>query len=442
MNWLDLVLFPIFYLFISVIFYLISKKIKDKRLQKYFLITIHIKIFGGVFLGIIYYFYYSGGDTVNFYDDCTYLYNYFWQEPGQALQCIYLNLKKIFPNRNFLVNFRFHDASSYIVVRTSFIFSLLSFNTYSIIATYFSILSFIGVWCIYITFRKIVNDNSLDQKLAIAILFLPSLVFWGSGLIKDSLNIAALGILFYSFHLLFIEKKIKLKYIILLLCSTLVLKTLKVYVLYSFLPALAILLFVEYRKKIHNKSLRLLITPVLLSFIVSCIYLVMTNVQAEGRYSFENLSRSAVIISDYLYRQSVNQGGSALQFSTTFDGSVSSIIKLAPEALLSVLFRPTLLEARNPLMLVSALENSFLLFLTLKAIWLSFKKTKNKHFVKHNGIIYSGLIFTIILGIGITIATPNLGSLSRYRVPFLPFFICTMFIIIEKSKRRIKSNTT
>jgi len=413
---------------------------KDEKIRKYFLITIHIKILGAVFLGVIYYFYYSGGDTVNFYDDSTYLYNYFWHEPSKAIQCIYLNLKKIFPNRNFLVNFRFHDTSSYMVVRTSFIFSLLSFNTYSIIACYFAILSFIGIWCIYITFRKIVNDNSLDQKLAIAILFLPSLVFWGSGLIKDSLNISALGILFYSFYHLFIERKYKLKYVIFMIISIMILKALKIYILYSFLPALAILLFVEYRKKVHNKSLRLLITPALLSFIVACIYLVMTNVQAEGRYSFENLSRSAIIISDYLYRQSIDQSGSAFKLSTTFDGSLLSIIKLMPEALSTVLFRPTLLEARNPLMLISALENTFLLYLTFRALRLSLKKTKNKRLIKHNGIIYACLAFTMILGLGTTIATANLGSLSRYRVPFLPFFICALFIIIEKSKKRIKEN--
>ncbi len=82
---------------------------------------------------------------------------------------------------------------------------LFCFNTYTVIGLFFALISFGGMWAMYITFLRIYP--LAYKKLAIAVFFLPSVFFWGSGLMKDSLCIGALGWVFYGFYHVFIVRK-------------------------------------------------------------------------------------------------------------------------------------------------------------------------------------------------------------------------------------------
>jgi hypothetical protein len=64
------------------------------------------------------------------------------------------------------------------------------------------------MWKLYQTFLKEFPD--LKKEFAIACLFIPSCVFWGSGLMKDSFTLSAVGWFTYAFYHFFIKKQRKI----------------------------------------------------------------------------------------------------------------------------------------------------------------------------------------------------------------------------------------
>ncbi|MBL0053983.1 MAG: hypothetical protein IPP29_22080 [Bacteroidetes bacterium] len=52
-----------------------------------------------------------------------------------------------------------------------------------------------------------------------------------------------------------------------------------------------------------------------------------------------------------------------------YDATLSSMLAKAPLAINASLFRPFILEANNPVMLASSIENLWILFFTLQVLW-------------------------------------------------------------------------
>ena len=75
----DLLLGPI-YLIIFLFFFLFLRNIlyqHDKEMQKYFINGILLKFVGSIGIGIVYFFYYNGGDTNEYFNNATVFYGVF-----------------------------------------------------------------------------------------------------------------------------------------------------------------------------------------------------------------------------------------------------------------------------------------------------------------------------------------------------------------------------
>jgi len=79
-------------------------------------------------------------------------------------------------------------------------------------------------------------------------------------------------------------------------------------------------------------------------------------------------------------------------------------------------------------MLVSALENTFILLLTLRTLIRIRIVGVFKYFLRHSLLTYS-LIFTFFFAFSVGFSTSNFGSLVRYKIPIIPFFVCSLYII-------------
>jgi hypothetical protein len=97
----------------------------------------------------------------------------------------------------------------------------------------------------------------------------------------------------------------------------------------------------------------------------------------------------------------------------------ASVILHSPWALISGLFRPFLWEANTLLKLVVALENSLILVLCLSSFgrFGDFLRSPNRL------ITLSVIVYVCLLCVFLALSTPNLGSLTRYKVGFLPFLV-------------------
>src|SRR5690606_5751091 len=88
----------------------------------------------------------------------------------------------------------------------------------------------------------------------------------------------------------------------------------------------------------------------------------------------------------------------------------------APLALFSGLFRPMLWEAGNAPAWLAAIENTLLLILSVASLW----RLRAAIASPYRLLIFGAVAYVVILCVFLTISAPNLGTLSRYRVGYLP----------------------
>ena len=108
--------------------------------------------------------------------------------------------------------YMYKDPKTFAVVRYITPLELLCFRSYLITTVVLSVLSFTGLWKLYLLFNRVYPG--ISDQLAIGVLFIPSVVFWGSGLLKDTITFSAACWFTYSFFKVFVVKENRLVYLI------------------------------------------------------------------------------------------------------------------------------------------------------------------------------------------------------------------------------------
>jgi len=414
--------------------YFIRPFVSDSLNRRYFFPGLTVKIIGAILVGFIYQFYYEGGDTFNFHTvGSRVVWSAFADNPEKGLRLLVSNGQHtgdLFEYSSQILFFR--DSSSFLIVRLATLFDLITFSTYTATAALFAVLSFAGMWMFFLTFYKMYPD--LHFRLAIACLFIPSVVFWGSGIFKDTVTLASLGFITYSFHAVFLRKKPALQYLVLLLLGLLVIYAIKKYVLLSFLPALLIWFFSRNMFRVKSLISKMLLLPIVILLSASLGYFAVLKVgEDDPRYNLSSLAQTVKITAyDIRYGWGARTGEGSGYTLGELDGSWQSMLRLAPQAINVSLFRPYFWEVSNPLMLLSAMEAAAFLALTI-FILLKVKYRFFKYMVKPEVLFC--FVFAIIFAFAVGISTYNFGSLSRYKIPMMPFYVVALILMWEYSKR-------
>lgn len=431
MDLKDLFLTPIYLVLIYGIAYAFRRRVTTSLTRKYYLPALTVKLIGAIALGIIYQFYYGGGkpsgDTFHYFHQAKIIYRAFGDSTIAGLKLLLANGEFDNDTYRYAALMEWYRApTEYFVVKTAAFFGLLSFNTYTVIALFFALLSFSGMWAMYLTFLKLYPR--LHKEFAIAVFFIPSVFFWGSGLMKDGLTIGALGWLFFGFYQGTIEKKKIFSSIIIILVSAFVIKTIKVYVLLAFLPPALLWIFAENSQRIKNKALRLILKPLLIGIGAVAAYFGATKLtEGDTRYDIDNIVERTKINAEYLYSISIQQQGAAYYIGE-FDGTLGSMLSVAPQAIIVSLFRPFLWEVRNPVMLLSAIESLVFLYLTILIIYRT-GFIKSLKFISSKPILTFCFVFSLVLAFAVGTNSFNFGTLVRYKIPFMPFYLSALYIM-------------
>jgi hypothetical protein len=117
------------------------------------------------------------------------------------------------------------------------------------------------------------------------------------------------------------------------------------------------------------------------------------------------------------------------------DGSTSGMLKIAPNALIAGLFRPFIWEARSVFIAVSGIENAFLLF-SIIFLLIKLKFVRFFKYLFSEPVLMFSFVFTVFFVFGVGLSSTNFGALVRYRIPAIPFFVATVFIMFDKYKQR------
>lgn len=429
----DLIITPVVAMLIYIMAYLIRPYATDAVNRKYFFPALSVKIIGAIALGVIYQFYYNGGDTYNFHTHGSrHIWEAFIDSPGQGLDMMLSGGEHdgSFYKYSSQILF-FTDPSAYFIIRLAAFFDFFTFSTYSATALCFAVLSFAGMWMFFLTFYRRYPD--LHRQLAIASFFIPSVFFWGSGLLKDTLMMACLGVVTYEIDQLFFQKKVTFVHILLFVVSLWCIFSVKKFILQAFLPAALVWIYLGNLNMIRSVAIKILIFPILVVLSIFSIYYSVVKVgEGDRRYAVENIAKTAKITAYDIRFQTGRDAGSGYTLGE-LDGSFGSMLRLAPQAINVSLYRPYLWEVNNPLMLLSAMESLVFLILSLILIF-RYRLGILKSF--RNPDVSFSFIFSIILAFAVGVSSFNFGTLVRYKIPLLPFYALAMILIYYENKPR------
>jgi len=323
----------------------------------------------------------------------------------------------------------FQDKSSYFIIRIAGFFDLFTFSTYSSTALFFALISFIGMWLFFLTFYR--RYPHLHRQLAIVCFFIPSVFFWGSGLLKDTIMMGCLGAATYCFDALLIRRSFSVPKVLVLLMCLFVIFSVKKFILQAFLPCILLWVYLSYVDRIQSRALRAIILPFVLAIIgVSGYYAVVKVGEGDSRYSVEKIAYTARETAIDISMLTGRDAGSTYTLGD-LDGTMSGMVKLAPQAINVSLFRPYIWEVRNPLMLLSALESLAMLLLTINIIIR--KRAGLLRTLGKPDIVFC-LAFAIIYAFAVGVSTFNFGTLARYKIPLLPFFGLALVLSYYENK--------
>ena len=431
----DLIVTPFVFVLVYALAYLIRPHVTDEINRVYFFPALTVKIIGALAVGIVYQFYYGGGDTFTYHSyGSRYIWEAFMESPSTGLKLL-LGNDPIDPGiYKYSSRIYFYsDPSSYAVVRIAGAIDLITFSTYSATAILFAAFSFVGMWLFFLTFYE--RYPYLHKWLAISAFFIPSVFFWGSGILKDTITLGCLGASTYFISKIFIKRQPSALRVLLLLISLYGLWVIKVYILLSFLPAAIVWIFVSNLKLISSFALKLLLYPFVISVALALGYFAIVKAGEENtRYSIENIGQTARTTAYDIRYLTGRSAGSGYELGE-LDGTLGSMILLGPQAINVSLFRPYLWEVRNPLMLLSALESFFFLLFSLYILI-----TKNVRLMSafNNPDVLFSTLFSLSFAFAVGVSTFNFGSLVRYKIPMLPFFLLALVFNLYHSKSERK----
>ena len=442
MEMRDFIVTPIVIFLVFLGAYLIRPRVTDSTTRKYFFPALTVKIIGALAVGFIYQFYYWGGDTYNFH---THGSRHIWEalldSPTKGLKLWMIDssdhrgtdLVGIYEYASKILFLR--DPSSYFVIKIATLCDLFTFSSYSGTAVLFAVFSFVGSWLFFLTFYKQYPDAHF--RIALASFFIPTVFFWGSGLLKDTLVAGCIGIATYQFYRLFVERRFSVVSILGLLVALYVIYKVKIFVLQAYLPAVIVWIVAGNFSKVRSLFLRAMLVPLAMVLIfVSAYFAVIKIGEDDAKYSVSNIAKTAQITAYDIRYWTGRDAGSGYSLGN-LDGTFGSMLRLAPLAINVSLFRPYLWEVNNPLMLISALESLALLLITVYLIG-----KRPPQFLRALGtpnVIFC-FTFSLVFAFAVGVSTFNFGTLVRYKMPLMPFYgmVLVLASYRNQSKRERK----
>ncbi|MCB0491842.1 MAG: hypothetical protein KDC93_05440 [Cyclobacteriaceae bacterium] len=431
----DLIVTPIIIFLVYAGAYWIRPRVTDSVNRRYFIPALTVRIIGALAVGFLYQFYYGGGDTFNFHTHGSrHVWEAFIENPIIGIKLLLSDGTYSSGTYNYASKIIFYgDSASYFIVKVASIFDLITFSSYSATAVLFAVLSFVGSWLLFLAFYK--RSQMLIKWQAVSILFIPSVIFWGSGLMKDTLTFMAVGFLTYSVGEIFITRKFLVIRFILLLTGLFILFNVKKYILLCYLPAALLWVFAGRLARIRSLALKVLIMPIIAFMLILCGYYSIILVgKDDPRYAIDRLAATAKITAYDIGFYTGRDAGSGYSLGE-LDGTLSGMFYKIPQAINVSLFRPYIWEIRNPLMLLSAIESFVFTILTLYVLIY-----RRSIIIRSMGdpIIVFCLVFSLTFAFAVGISTFNFGTLARYKIPMLPFYALSLGYILNYSKRERK----
>ncbi|MCA6380434.1 MAG: hypothetical protein IM606_16360 [Cytophagales bacterium] len=370
-------------------------------LQKFYWFAFFIKWLAALSLGLVYTYYYPGGDTWTYFEEAKKL--------SLLATSDFSQFRELFLTSNdtsTVTHFLYVHDRSFLFVKIVSLLNLISGNSYWVTASYFSLVSFFSSWFLLVQLKRFVPDST--RAAVVAIFLFPSILFWSSGLLKETLAMVAIYYLTAVLIQLLGGAKVRLVQWALVFLSLWIGWSTKYYWLGIFVAAWLSSLFVFLLTRNTKISQR----KSVLGWLGVFLLLAAAASFAHPNFRLERVME--VIVSNHDLSVLHSKGNNYIHYYDLLP-TVASMAVNSPWALFSALFRPMPFEATGLPSVLASLEN--LIILVLAVSYLASARKKSPSFA------IPLIVFSVVLCVFLALSTPNFGTLSRYRVGFLPFLI-------------------
>lgn len=383
----------------------------------------NLKFLAGLLIWAVYTFYYKdveNNDVHKFYKDAVVLHEAAIKAPGVFLHLLCNDESVKFQKDEFIrytsrmKNWErnFDEApinENRTIIRLNALLLFFSFKTYFVHILFMCFFSLIGWVLLYNSVFK--KSSFATNILGLLVLLLPSVLFWSSGVMKEPVLVLGLGVFVTG-----LLNKNTTKKILLLLSGSLLIVSVKFYVMACLLPA-AISFFVL--KNSHS-------VPTVIgkyAATLALIALVAFNIQQV----VPAINPTQILINKHTHsvkEAAYFNAGSRIDIPILTN--TADILKAIPVGIWNVVFRPYLWEGKNIMMLASALENVVVLCVVLLCL-LNFRQVNFGQLNLALFLLTASITYFALIGI----STPVLGNIVRYRAPLLPLLLFALILLAE-----------
>ncbi|MCB0402107.1 MAG: hypothetical protein KDD41_08490 [Flavobacteriales bacterium] len=386
-----------------------------------------LKVIVSIFLTAIYTHYYTDRETADifkYFDDSRVLFDALKQNPGDYLKMIFG-----FSDQHLHDTYYAHMShwtrpyssdlfsDSHIIIRLNAFIRLFSFGHFQVHNVVFNFISFTGLVAIYKAFKPFLPGK--ERLLYLIIALTPSLLFWGSGLLKESLILFALG--FFLLHFFRFSKASGYKSLLWMFGAASILLFTKFYLLVAlFIPVIHYFISSKWNWKTGY------------SFLLSTfVFVVIVSILP---YFHENLDIiRQIIIKQQTFSRFIAEVPASSGFHIPELENGFSLLIYAPNALLITIIRPYPWECSSSFMYLNVMEN--ILFLAGIVLVLRYYAKPSR---ESKRLLWFLLTFSFSLLLLIGYTTPVFGAIVRYKIPALLFLFTALLVLLDLEKLKSK----
>ena len=397
--------------------YYYKKYLKEKSFGVLFLPALAVKILGGGLFVMIYLFLYQGGDTFDYYESITLFSELIRESPGRFWELMSASHgDSILPNR-----FGFTQLSTFFLIKLGTILSLISGNSYWVITFGFGFVSFWGAWALYINLSRLFPENQV--LIGILIFFIPSVVVWSSGLLKDSIVMGLFCWICYGLINLLILRRKLLRSVLIILIATLLLSFTRVYPAFALVPALAFLVCHLIWQKLPGRMLKVV-------FVIGSLLLGIILLETI----FDGMTEPLASYHKWQTEKALAQNAGSTYLLNPLEPGWAGVLKTLFGALGTTFLRPFPWEWSSVSIAISGIQS---LALVAFCLWVLYTTSLRRIFqnLTQNPLIGFFMIYCLIYGFVIGLFSYNFGTLDRYRIAVWPFFLVAVLLLRRQPEK-------
>lgn len=306
------------------------------------------------------------------------------------------------------------DLATNIIIKAVALCDICSRGNYYINGLFLNFFGFMGHVALYRVFSH-VYEKRFQTSVIIAGFLVPTTLYFTSGLHKDNIIFAMLGLFCYAFYF-GIRQGFTRNRILLLSLSAISLLLLRSYVLIALIPA-AVAMYVADKNAKSLKTFALIYGGLILIIILLTVLLPATSplhIIVQRQQDFFALPIAA-----------------SQMRTDTLQPTLASFAVSTPAAVEHGMLRPYVWEFPGSFLLFPAME---LLICELLFIYVLMRRKVTR---PYKPFLYFGICFSLSLLLFAGYIVPNAGSLVRYRSIYLPLLVLPLVCGASPARKHI-----